>query len=296
MLTDTRVTIVGLGLMGGSLSRALRGKCAGLAGVDVKPEVVTRAVREGFVDQASTELAKGLAGADLCILAEPVRAILDTLEGIAELTKGPLAVMDLGSTKRDVVRAMQALPSQVDAIGGHPMCGKEHAGLEHADGALFQGAAFALTPSTRTSEGLRALAQELVAAVGARPIFMDAERHDRLVGAISHLPYLSSSLLVELAQAVDDPGVWDLAGPGFRDSTRLAASDTTMMMDILMTNRDVVLAWLGRYKQLLSSLEETLQSGDEAVLATRLQSSQARRASIFQPGRAASQADDGHSG
>lgn len=283
MLITTRITVVGLGLMGGSLALALRGKCARVVGVDVDPRAVGLARERGAVDLATTEPAEGLSGADLVVLAVPVRASLALLEKLPAVARAPLAVMDLGSTKRDVVRTMAALPAGFDPIGGHPMCGREQSGMGQADARLFENAPFALTPLSRTSQDLRGLAEELVTAIGARPLFVDPDRHDRAVAAVSHLPYLTSVALVHSAETEGDPGVWELAGPGFRDSTRLAASDLTMMLDILGTNRDSALRQVASFQSALAALAALIGSGDERALSSLLAAGRERRLALFQP-------------
>lgn len=282
MLSSTHITIVGLGLMGGSLGAAMRGRCARITGVDVEPRAVAVALSRGAVEHGTTNLAEGVADADLVVLAVPVRASLRLLEELAGTVRQPLAVMDLGSTKRDVVTAMAGLPANFDPIGGHPMCGKERAGIEHADARLFDGAPFALSVLDRTSPKLRGLAEELVDAIGARPLFVDSERHDRLVSAVSHLPYLLSGALMRLAEAERDPRVWQLAGPGFRDTTRLAASDLTMMLDILATNRDFVLSHLSLMRSHLDDLASAINARDESALASLLTAGRDRRSTLFQ--------------
>jgi prephenate dehydrogenase len=191
--------------------------------------------------------------------------------------------MDLGSSKARVVEAMEALPPYFQAVGGHPMCGKEASGVVAADADLYEGATFVLTPLRRDSgQALRRtspealmLAEELVEAVGAQPLLMDAERHDRLVAAVSHLPYLLSVGLVATIEevAVEDELVWELAASGFRDTSRLAASDVSMMLDILLTNRQAAGEMLSRFVHELEAIADLLEADDEQALKLKLQSS-----------------------
>lgn len=194
--------------------------------------------------------------------------------------------MDLSSTKARVVEAMKALPPYLQAIGGHPMCGKEASGVVAAEADLYEGATFVLTPLRqgsgqalrRTSSEALTLAQELVEAIGAQPLLMDAERHDRLVAAVSHLPYLLSVGLVATAEevAAEDEMVWELAASGFRDASRLAASDVTMMLDILLTNRQAVGETLSRFANQLNAIAHLLETDDVQTLKAKLQSSKFR--------------------
>src|SRR3990172_1595193 len=170
VLRAARVAIAGLGLMGGSLALALRGKCVQLIGVEVDPATQAQARATGVVDQL-LDLEAAAAHSDLLILAAPVRAILGQLQFLAgRPVPGRRVVMDLGSTKRDIVQAMQALPGGYDPVGGHPMCGKEVSGLRSAEAGLFRDKVFVLTPLARTSPAALALAREVVAAVGAHPL------------------------------------------------------------------------------------------------------------------------------
>jgi len=269
-LKDARVAIVGLGLMGGSLAAALRerGACREVRGVARREETLKEALRRGFIHEGTCDLAKGVAQADLIVLATPVRTILELIPQVGSCAPAGCLVMDLGSIKARIVPAMEALPPHLQAIGGHPMCGKEASGIIAAEADLYQGAPFVLTPLSRTSSEALALAQELVEAVGASPLLMDAERHDRLVAAVSHLPYLLSVGLVATAEevATEDELVWELAASGFRDTSRLAASDVTMMLDILLTNRQAVGETLSRFVRQLDAIAHLLEADDEKDL------------------------------
>ncbi len=185
-LSAARLTVVGLGLMGGSLARALRGRCAHLVGVDQHAATLELAQRARAVDRATPRLAEAIEDSDLLILAVPVRAILAILARLGRDLPCPRFVLDLGSTKAQIVAAMELLPSPAEPLGGHPLCGKETSGFAASDGALFRGQRFVLTPLARTTPAALALAQELVDALQARPLIMDAQQHDRLVAVTSH--------------------------------------------------------------------------------------------------------------
>ncbi len=284
-LKDARVAIVGLGLMGGSLAGALRkrGACREVRGVARREETVEEAMRRGFINAGTCDLAEGVEQADLILLATPVRTILELIPQLGSLAPAGCVLMDLGSTKARIVEAMEALPLHLQAVGGHPMCGKEVSGLEAAEADLYQGATFVLTPLQRTSSEALMLARELVEAVGARPLLMDAERHDRLVAAVSHLPYLLSLGLVATAEevAAEDELVWELAASGFRDTSRLAASDVTMMLDILLTNRQAVGETLSRFAHQLNAIADLLEADDEEGLRSLMGRVQKRRERMF---------------
>jgi prephenate dehydrogenase len=259
-LSEATVVISGLGLMGGSLALALRGKCHRIVGVARRPEVAREALAARIVDEATCDLAEAVAQADIVVLATPVRDIIATIPDAAAVMRPGALLMDLGSTKREVVAAMDRSPGGVMAVGGHPMCGKETGGLESADEALFQGARFALTPTARTTSEAMALATELAEATGACPLVLDAEQHDRAVAVVSHLPYLLAASLVHTeAEAQRQDSIVDaLAASGFRDTSRLAASHVDMMLDILLTNRDAVEQALDLFESSLAAMRGTM--------------------------------------
>jgi prephenate dehydrogenase len=281
-LKDCRVTVVGLGLMGGSLALALRERLRprrGVWGVARRQVTAEEALSRGIVDVATLDLAEGVRKANVVVLAMPVRTIIEIIGQLGPLLPPGCVLLDTGSTKAQVVAAMAGLPPHVQPIGGHPMCGRERAGLDAAESSLYDGAVFVLTPLERTSPETLALAQELATIVGARPLVIEAERHDWLVAAISHLPYVLATVLVRVAAEVGsgDALVWELAASGFRDTSRLAASDVTMMLDILLTNREAVSEILRRASGQLNSLTEVLAAGDEATLREVLMAAQAHR-------------------
>jgi len=272
--------------MGGSLAMALvkRSLCREVVGAARRADTVREAMAWGIVHRATTDLAEGVAGADIIVLATPVRTVIRQLRQLAALPLGPCLLLDLGSTKREVVAAMEGLPSHVQPVGAHPMCGKEKAGLAAADPTLYEGAPWVLVPLPRTSPAALALARELAEAVGGTPLVVDADRHDRLVAAISHLPYaLAVALMVTAIEVgVEDELVWRLAASGFRDTSRIAASDVTMMLDILLTNRAAVVGVLRRACAHMDRLADLLAAGDEDNLHALMVAAHDQRTPMFQ--------------
>ena len=261
-LAETRVAILGLGLMGGSLALALSGRCRALLAYDPDPATLALASARQIVDIASPDLPAILPQADLVVLAAPVRTTLSLIRQLPSLHPSSAVILDLASTKAEVCRAYEELPARFDPIGGHPMCGKETTGLPNAEAGLYQGAAFALTPLERTSPQARTLAVQVVEAIGARPVWLDAATHDRWAAATSHMPYL---LAVALTLATQ-PDVKPLVGPGFRSTSRLASSSARMMADTLHTNQENVLAALALFRGELEQIQAALQQEDEAIL------------------------------
>jgi prephenate dehydrogenase len=283
-LAGARVAIVGLGLMGGSLAAALkaRGACRQVVGVARRPQTLARALELGYVDEGHVDLAAGVADADIVVLATPVRAILQALPALAaHLAPGAL-VTDLGSTKARIAEAMAALPASVHACPAHPMCGKEAAGLEAADPDLYAGQVYAICPLPRTRPEALALVEALARAVGARPLRLDPARHDRLVAATSHLPYLLAVALTTTAEELgrEDPSLWELAASGFRDTSRLAASNAAMMLDVLLTNPGAIAGAIARCRGQLDAIERLLRAGDEPALGATLEAAAARRGGL----------------
>ncbi len=285
-LRESRVAIVGLGLMGGSLAMALtqRSLCREVIGIARRAESAREAMDQVIAHRATTDLADGVAGADLIVLATPVRTILRQIRQLAAMSLRPCLLLDMGSTKGDIATAMQELPPQVQPVGAHPMCGKETAGLAAAEPTLYEGAPWVLVPLPRTSPNALALAQELAVAVGARPLIVDADRHDRLVAGISHLPYLLAVVLMLTAteMGIEDELIWELAASGFRDTSRLAASSVPMMLDILLTNQVAVGEALRRASVHLERLADLLSVEEEDGLRTLLTAAYDGRTPMFQ--------------
>jgi prephenate dehydrogenase len=282
-LRDCQVSIVGLGLMGGSLAGALRGKCRAVVGVARRDENVKEASRSGLIDWGTTDLAKGVGQADVVVLATPVRVIMRQLAEIGPLLPEGCLLMDLGSTKARIVKEMAQLPPHVQPLGGHPMCGKETSGIEVADAALYQGCTFILCPLSRTLESSLSLGRELAEAAGAHPLVLDGQRQDFLVGTVSHLPYLIACALVATADATTsaDAAAWEIVAGGYRDTSRVAGSDVTMMLDILLTNREKVLEAVGVYQAKLAGLARSLEDGDEGRLREALSTIRQKRMEMF---------------
>jgi prephenate dehydrogenase len=248
-----------------------------------RSETVDLAARRGLVDWGSTDVAQGVGRADVVVLATPVRAIVRQMGEIGPLLPEGCVLMDLGSTKAYIVAAMAALPDHVQPLGGHPMCGREVSGLEMADPALYHGCTFILTPLPRTSEDALALGCDLARAVGAHPLVLDPERQDYLVATLSHLPYVLACALVATADTTTsaDPAAWQIVAGGFRDTSRVAGSDVTMMHDILLTNREEVLKAVRAYQSQLTGLARLLEAGDEGDLRAALASIHQKRKEMF---------------
>jgi prephenate dehydrogenase len=283
LLQDRQVTVVGLGLMGGSLAGALRGHCRAVVGVARRTATIEAALARELIDRGTTSLADGVGQADLVVLAGPVRTILEQLAGIGPLLPKACVLMDLGSTKAQIVAAMAGLPDHVQPLGGHPMCGKELAGIEAADPALYRGHTFILCPLPRTQAAALLVGRALAEAIGACPLLLEPERQDCLVATLSHLPYLLACALIRTADVTTsaDPAAWEIVAGGFRDTSRVAGSDVTMMLDILLTNREEILKALQSYQRQLGSLAHFLERGNEEELRQALSAIRRTRKEMF---------------
>ena len=271
-----RVTIVGLGLIGGSIGLGLRrwaeqnasgGQPAlDVTGFDTDLEQQGHAQKIKAVARTAWDLARAVKDADVVVVATPVAAMRETFEAIAPHLKGGAIVTDTGSTKAEVLAwADELLPRGVDFVGGHPMAGKAQS-IEGAEADLFKGATWCVTPSVRADEEAIRTVLGLIAAVGAEPFFVDPIEHDAYVAGISHLPFVLSAALMRTVS--QDPSWRDMKGPtagGFRDVSRLAAGSPAMHRDILLTNRDAVTRWIDQYVAALGDLRATLQRDDEAA-------------------------------
>ena len=276
-LQNSKIAIIGLGLMGGSLALALKGKCATLYGIDSDHATLELALAKQVVDQADTDPAKLLPQVDLVILATPVQVILDFIQQLPSLTQNSCIVIDLGSTKRDIVQTMSTLPERFDVLGGHPICGKEKLGLENADSDLYRNAPFVVTPLERTSLHAKSAIKQVVSAIGANLIEMTAEEHDRALAFISHLPFLISSAFV---QSVPQE-LSGLVGTGFRSTSRLAGTPSQMMMGVLQSNRDNILLALRKFQKELASIETAMVTKDDFSLDAILNSAQSHYQSMI---------------
>ena len=285
-LASTIVTIVGMGLMGGSLGMALvkAAACKEVRALVRREEAVEEVLASGAAHIAGADARRLLEDADLLVLATPVRTIETQVSELHRFLESGATITDMGSVKAGIVKAMDNLPLHTRALGGHPMCGKETSGLAAADPALFQDRIWVLTPSKRTDPVALSLVEAMIEAVGARRMVMDAEKHDAAVSCVSHLPYVLAAALMEVAKdaATDLPEIWELAADGFRDTSRVAASDLTMMIDILAANRKNVLSMLHRASEGIDRIVGLMTEKNDEELRNVLSGVRDRRARMFQ--------------
>lgn len=260
--------------MGGSMGMALR-RSAGIqrvTGIARRADTVAEAVAVGAVDGGTTDLQAGVAGADIVVFATPVRTIPALVSEAAPALGPGTLVTDVGSTKAELCRTLPPLlPAGVEYIGGHPMAGSERTGIAAADPYLYQNAIYILTPLRQDQAGLEK-AHALVQAVGAHPLILDPEQHDRAVAAVSHLPHVVATALVLAVGQVtaDDPRVLALAAGGFRDTTRVASGDPVMWRDICLSNREPLLEMLDRFMAVLKETRRAVAAEDGQELMDQM--------------------------
>ena len=246
------------------------------------PARIAAARRDGTVDLVSTDLAATLRDADLVVLATPVRTLGRLLEDVARAVGPETIVTDVGSTKRAIVATAEGLARvhPLHFVGSHPMAGSEQAGYAHARGDLFHGATVIVTPGEASEPAAVKTIVSLWEALGAgRVVTLAPDAHDRAVAAISHLPHLVAFALVDAVERFE-PGAFDVAARGFRDTTRIAAADPTMWEEIFRDNREALAAGLDVFRQALADLERLVASGDGAALRAAIARIKARREAL----------------
>ena len=266
-----RVAVIGVGLIGGSFALALKeaGACRHVVGAGRSAANLRRALELGIIDSTAADAVAAAHNADLVLLATPVAQFLKLFREVASVL-GPKAVItDGGSTKRDVVTAARAaLGRRISQfVPAHPVAGAEKSGAEAAQASLFRGRRVILTPLPESADSAVKKVQAAWSACGARITRLDAEEHDAILGAVSHLPHvLSYALVHDLAARENGAQLFEYAAGGFRDFTRIASSHPEMWRDICIANSDRVLEELKRYRRKLDAIGKLLEAGDGAAL------------------------------
>ncbi len=263
--------LIGCGLMGGSFALALKraGLVKRVVGYSKSPSTTERARQMGVIDVEAPSALLAVSGADIVLIAVPVAATEATFKAIKHLVTPQMLIMDVGSTKRDVIDAgRRALREQIGSfVPAHPITGKEVSGVEHSDVDLYVGKQVILTPIERTLTAQLQKAVDVWTGLGCRVLKMSPEGHDAAFAAVSHLPHLISfALMNAIAGQPQGKDFLSLAGPGFRDFTRIAASDPKMWRDIMISNREELLAQSKMFQRNLQALELMITSGNGEAL------------------------------
>ena len=278
-----QLAIVGVGLLGGSVAKAARlgGLAHRIVGIGRDAGRLRPALDDGTLDLAVTELDAGVREADFVLLAAPVLTIEGLLERVWRAAPDGALITDVGSTKRNIVRAAERLAAtrSLSFVGSHPLAGSEQAGYRVARADLFRGATVVVTPTEATELGALKKTTEFWEALGARVSSLDPETHDRTVAAISHLPHLIACALVDGAARVE-PSALELAARGFRDTTRIAAGDPDMWTEIFLANRDALSATIEAFREALADLQRTIDAGQADALRAELARIKATREQV----------------
>lgn len=275
--------LIGCGLMGGSFALALKraGLVKRVVGYSKSPSTTERARQMGVIDVEAPSALLAVSGADIVLLAVPVSATEATFKAIRHLVNANTLIMDVGSTKRDVVdAARRVLRDHVGCfVPAHPITGREVSGVENADVNLYAGKQVILTPIERTFTVQLQKAVDVWTALGCNVVKMSPQSHDAAYAAVSHLPHLIAfALISSISGQAQGKDYLSLAGPGFRDFSRIAASDPKMWRDILIANREELLEQSKIFQATLNSLEELIASGDGDALEARIDQASSTRA------------------
>jgi len=266
-----KITIIGVGLIGGSLGLALKEKKPNfkIVGID-KQNIIEKAIALGAIDEGTVNLKEGIKKADIIIIATPVKTIINILTQINPFLKKGCLVTDTGSIKQKIVqKANKILSKDIHFIGGHPMAGSEKYGIESADPYLFYNKTYILAPTPKSN--LRALekASLLIEMIGAKELILDPLEHDRIVSAVSHLPQIIAVSLIntigELALRGNNNNYFKAVGEGFKDMTRIAYSPFKMWEDICDTNQENILEMIQEFKNHLEVIEDKLKNNPNSL-------------------------------
>ncbi|KAF0192560.1 MAG: Prephenate dehydrogenase [Gammaproteobacteria bacterium] len=268
-----RLCIIGVGLIGGSLARALKAKgaCHEVIGYSRHVGHLQRAVELGVIDRYEQTVADAIRNADVIVIAVPVGAFDTVFAEIAGAASSGAIITDVGSTKESVIRsaAVHLQHHLARFVPGHPIAGSEKAGVEASDAGLFAHAKVVLTPTAGTDRGAVKIVRDMWTNAGADVVEMDAREHDRILAATSHLPHVLAFALVDLLAQMDGKtDVFSYAGSGFRDFTRIASGDPQMWHDICLANRDAVVAVIESYRASLEKLGQAIEQEDSRFIAS----------------------------
>lgn len=280
------IAVIGVGLIGGSFSRALKaaGVVERVVGFDLDPENLTEALQLGVIDEIAADYASAVCAADLVFLAVPVRAMTAAVAACVPHLPAGCVVTDGGSVKDELVVACeQLMPAGRFFVGGHPIAGTEHSGAKASFATLFQGRRCILTPTSHTDQKALELVQRLWEAAGSRVECMEPLTHDRVFAAVSHLPHMVAYALVHAVDrsAEEEENILAFSAGGFRDFTRIASSDPSMWRDIALMNRLPLLSVLERYQQEFAVLKEKVAAGDGVWLENYFTTSKRLRDEII---------------
>lgn len=283
-MTSTKIGFIGLGLIGGSVAKAIRKYYPDheLVAFDKSRETLALAVQEGTIDTACSSIDDNFKGCGYIFLCAPVSCNTAYLSQLKEIVRDGCILTDVGSVKTSIHEEITALGMEENFIGGHPMAGSEKSGFANSKAHLIENAYYILTPSSKVSEGKVRAYKDFVSSLKALPVVLDYHEHDHVTGTISHLPHIIASSLVNFVRDTDteDELMKALAAGGFKDLTRIASSSPVMWQQICLKNGENISHILGQYIEALKTAKDALDSGDEKALYTLFESSRDYRDSM----------------
>jgi prephenate dehydrogenase len=268
--TRLKVLIVGLGQIGGSIGiDMIRNDLVNeVIGFDVDETTVAEALRRRAINSAALSLKDGVNRADLIILATPIRKIIELIPHVVSFANHEVAIMDVAGTKTEIFKALADIPEPVNYISTHPLAGNEKTGITAAGEWKFRGVDFILVPANGTEDKWIETVTLIIRSLGAQPLIMTAEKHDRLIAITSHLPYIFSLALTDLAvkYGQTNPHIWNLIGGSFKSATRVAVSSPDLTLDMFLTNKKELGTIVDELIDELRLIKEKIQNGDESLL------------------------------
>jgi prephenate dehydrogenase len=281
----TRLAIIGVGLMGGSVALAARrhGGVGEVVGYDSDPHALDEALRLEVITRVADSPEEAAAGADVVLVATPVRSIPELVERCAAVEPQPRLITDLGSTKSAIIHSL-SLPARRRFVGGHPICGAETAGVRFARANLFEGVTFFLSPPRDSAPEAFELLHTFVAGLGARPVIIDAEAHDRIMAWVSHVPHVLANVLMAEVGAFEAGGRRALfsVGPSFKDLTRVAGANPEIWGDIFLENREALVRSLRAVSSQIADFCHRLEHADEESIGASIGTAARYREELLQ--------------
>lgn len=270
------ITIIGLGLIGGSLAKAIKSKCENyhICAIDNSVKTINLAIKQGIIDKGYTSINNAISNSDFIFIATPVNYAIDYIKKILPYTQKDCIISDLCSTKTEILNKAEV--ESIKFIGGHPMAGSEKSGFTNSSKNMFENAYYVLVPCKNADKTDLEKLTELIKQIGAIPIVMDAKNHDFAVAAISHLPHVAACCLVNNIKDESDKKI-KLAAGGFREITRIASSDANLWQSIFFSNKNALMYMLERYISLLKKFYELLKNDNKEEIINFLNSSKTIR-------------------
>lgn len=261
------VAVIGMGLIGGSLAKALRRlkNINTIIGIDTDEETLGIALDEGVIDEAYTGISDGIADSDMVFICTPLDKIVDSVYSLIKVVKPECIITDTGSIKSRIIKNIEDIPANFNFIGGHPMCGTEKSGYKASKAHLFENAYYILTPCSKTLGQSVDVMEKILIEIGAIPVIIEDRKHDILTGAISHVPHIISAALVNIVKEMDseEKHMQKLAAGGFKDITRISSSNPDMWKSVVLNNKEHIREILKKFSQLIEQFMSYLDSEDK---------------------------------